>query len=52
MTGPLVAEASLARTLGVPEGWRVAALIPVGYPAETPEAPRRRPLASLVRHVD
>jgi nitroreductase len=52
MTGPLVAEASLAQTLGVPQGWRVAALIPVGYPAETPEAPRRRPLASLVRHLD
>lgn len=50
MTGPLVAEARLRAHLGVPEGWRLLALVPVGVPAEAPEAPRRRePDALLLR---
>lgn len=48
MTGPLVAEEQLASLLGVSRDWRLAALIPVGYPAERPSSPRRRPLARLV----
>jgi nitroreductase len=51
MTGPLVAAAELATLLNVPPGWEVAALIPVGFPDEAPEAPRRRELAQLVRWV-
>lgn len=47
MTGPLVAESRLSSLLGVPAGWRIAALIPVGVADEQPAAPRRRALAQL-----
>jgi len=52
MTGPLVAEAALAALLEVPAGWRIAALIPLGRPAERPKPPTRRSLARLVRRID
>jgi nitroreductase len=51
MTGPLVAEEAIAAVLEVPRGWNVAALIPLGYPAEEPAAPRRRELSQLVRRI-
>jgi nitroreductase len=34
MTGPLVAAEALRGILGVPPSWRLAALVPVGHPAE------------------
>jgi nitroreductase len=34
MTGPLIAHAALRRQLGLPRGWRVGAVIPVGFPAK------------------
>ncbi len=49
MTGPLVAADALARLLEVPAGWRLSALVPVGFPAEAPAPPRRRPLEQLLR---
>lgn len=52
MTGPLIAEAAIAEILTVPRGWSVAALIPVGYAAEQPEAPKRRELSTLTRTID
>jgi nitroreductase len=36
------------RLLGVPEGVRVVELVPVGYPAEQPKAPRRKELSEIV----
>jgi nitroreductase len=51
MTGPLIAGGALREALRVPEGWEIAALIPLGFPAEEPEAPSRRPLSTLVRHA-
>lgn len=48
-TAPLVAAKNLARVLNVPDGWRIAALIAVGYPAETPENPGRKPVSSIMK---
>jgi nitroreductase len=39
---------AVERLLGVPEGVRVVELVPVGYPAEQPKAPRRKELSELV----
>jgi nitroreductase len=47
MTGPLVAARELGELVGLPEGWELAALVPVGWPAESPPPPARRPLARL-----
>ncbi len=52
MTGPLLTERELAALLEVPAGWRIAALVPVGHPAERPEPPARRALARTVRRID
>ena len=51
MTGPLVAAMELRELLGVPESWEIAALVPVGRPAEVPRAPSRKPLGTLVRRL-
>jgi nitroreductase len=52
MTGPLVAAGELMAILEVPRGWEIAALVPVGFPAETPPATPRRTLDQLVRRID
>jgi coenzyme F420-0:L-glutamate ligase/coenzyme F420-1:gamma-L-glutamate ligase len=52
MTGPLVAHEALAQVLQLPEGWSLSALIPIGWPAESPGPTSRRALARLVRHLD
>lgn len=51
MTGPLVAERELCVLLGVPRGWSLAALVPLGYPAEVPAAPPRKPVEALSRFL-
>ena len=38
----------VAELLDIPEGRDVVALIPVGYPAEAPVAPRRKPVEEMV----
>ena len=38
----------VAEVLNVPEGREVIALIPIGYPAEEPVAPRRKPVEELL----
>lgn len=52
MTGPLLAEGDLKILLGIPPAWRIAALIPVGYPAETPPPVARKPAESVMRWVE
>ena len=48
-TGPLVARLELEKILDVPRGWRLAALVAVGYPlGEETEEPSRRPLDKLL----
>jgi nitroreductase len=52
MTGPLLAEPALRPRLGVPAGWSLLALVPIGYPDETPSAPERKPAARVTRWLD
>jgi len=41
-------EAAVARHLGLPRNLRPVALVPLGFPAESPPAPARRPIEALV----
>lgn len=41
-------EAAVAGIVEIPEGQKVSALIPVGYPDEDPEAPKRKEVADLL----
>jgi nitroreductase len=52
MTGPLVAADALADLLQVPAGWKIAALVPIGRPAEDPPPPARRAPDRLVRILE
>ena len=42
-------ENKVGELIDIEEGRKVAALVAVGYPAETPEAPKRKPVEELVR---
>ncbi len=44
-------EARVADALGLPAGLRPVAIMPIGYPAESPERPPRRPLDEIVRRA-
>jgi nitroreductase len=48
MAGPQQAKKEIERLLAVPSEWDFVALIPVGYPAETPRVPQRKPIAEVV----
>ncbi len=41
-------EEDASKLLELPEGRELAALIPIGYPAESPAAPRRKPVEELL----
>jgi nitroreductase len=49
MTGPLVARAELKSLLDVPSSWDIAALVPLGYPDETPAPTERKPSTQVTR---
>ena len=49
MTGPLLAADELRNALAVPESWRIAALVPTGYPDEAPVPTTRRSAAAVIR---
>lgn len=49
MTGPLLAEDRLRALLEIPAGWSLVALVPVGFAAEAPAAPERKPAARVLR---
>lgn len=51
MAGPQQAKKEIERLLGVPPEWDFVALIPVGYPAETPRVPLRKPIAEVVEFL-
>ncbi|MDR3629008.1 MAG: nitroreductase family protein [Desulfocapsaceae bacterium] len=38
------------KILGIPDGYQVVSLIPMGYPAHAPSAPKRRELTSFVHY--
>lgn len=43
-------EEKITRLLEIPEDRELVALIPVGYPAEEPAAPRRKPVSDLLSY--
>jgi nitroreductase len=49
MAGPQQAKKEIEQLLGVPPEWDFVDLIPVGYPAETPQAPSRKPVSDVVQ---
>jgi nitroreductase len=49
MTGPLVAVREIKALLHIPDSWQVAACVPLGYPAESPEPVGRKPVQTVVR---
>jgi nitroreductase len=51
MAGPQQAKKEIERLLRVPPEWDFVALIPVGYPAETPRVPLRKPIAEVVEFL-
>lgn len=51
MTGPLVAQRDLLQILGLPDGWGICALVPVGFPDESPPPTSRKDLSAVVRWV-
>jgi len=52
MTGPLVAAHRLREILEVAPSWDIAALVPVGVPAESPPPTARKPLSQVVRWIE
>ena len=52
MTGPLVAVDRIRALLDVPPSWEVAALVPVGFPAEEPAPTERKAVEKVVRWID
>ena len=52
MTGPLVAVHELRALLHVPPSWEIAALIPIGYPDETPPPTARKPPEKVTQWID
>ncbi|HKU60088.1 MAG TPA: nitroreductase [Gemmatimonadales bacterium] len=51
-TGGVMREPVLAELVGLPEGFRVAGVLSIGYPAEREAPRRRRPAAELTRWVE
>lgn len=49
MTGPLVARAELKALLEVPDSWDIVALVPLGYPDETPTPTERKAATAVTR---
>lgn len=49
MTGPIVALNELMEMLKIPDSWQIAALIPVGYPDESPATVPRKPTEAVIR---
>lgn len=45
---PLLCPTAVRQALGIPQGIEPQAIIALGYPAETPEAPHRRPFSEAV----
>jgi len=52
MTGPLVASDTLRALFELGPSWEIAALVPLGFPADLPPATARKPLARVVEWVE
>ncbi len=51
MAGPQQAKKEIEKILAVPPEWNFVDLIPVGYPAETPKVPTRKPIEEVVQFL-
>lgn len=49
MTGPLLAKDEICHYLSIPNGWSMAAIIAVGYPAEQPPVTDRKPISKVTK---
>ena len=46
------ARKGLGQRIGLPEGYELYAIVPVGYPAETPTAGPRKPVSELATVIE
>ncbi len=51
-TGGIMQEPEIGRLVGLSEGYRIAGILSLGYPAEVEAPRRRRPAAELTRWVE
>ena len=51
MTGPMQAKGDIEKILNIPQGMDLVALIPVGYPAESPAPRERKPLRDVTQVI-
>jgi len=51
-TGGIMRDPALADLVGLEEGFRIAGVVSIGYPAESEAPRRRRPAAELTRWID
>lgn len=49
---PLFSQEEVKEVLGLPEDYEPQAIVEVGYPAERPDMPPRRPLSEVVKVID
>lgn len=52
MTGPLVAADALRTLFELTPSWEIAALVPLGFPADVPPATSRKPLGRVVEWLE
>lgn len=52
MTGPVAAEEEILALLGLGQKHRLVCLVALGYPAETPTAPPRKPVEEIMRIIE
>lgn len=52
MTGPLAAQEALKELLGFGQHRKIVCLVALGYPAEEPEAPLRKPVEKIARYIE
>jgi nitroreductase len=50
--GAMLARKELGQLLGLPEGYELYAIVPVGYPAEAPTAGPRKPVSELATVIE
>ena len=51
MSGPILAEDRIRGILSMQPSWQLAAIIPVGYPAEEPQTPERKPVERILKWI-
>jgi len=52
LTGPLLVEDALIGALNLPAGYEFTCLVALGYPAESPAAPRRKSVEQILEYRD